>query len=73
MSAPYRSPGMIDDPPLHGDDAPIVEQVAQDLIRYFGAKAPCYVREQAEIAAERDAAFVVETWHDIADTIDRLL
>lgn len=64
---------MMDDPPLDGDDRPIVEHVAQDLIQCFGTKASCYVREQAEIAAGHGAEFEAEIWQDLADTIVQLL
>jgi len=64
---------MIDDPPLDGDDAPILEQVAQDLIEHRGPEAGHYVQEQAEIAAEHGDVLTVDTWCDIAKVIDRLL
>ena len=66
-------PGMIDDPPLNGDDAPILEQVVQDLIEHRGPDAGHYVQEQAEIAAEHGDVLTVDTWCDIAEAIDRLL
>jgi hypothetical protein len=64
---------MINNPPLDGNDAPIVEQVAQDLIGHCGPDAAHYVREQAEIAAESGDVLTVDTWCDIAEAIDRLL
>ena len=63
----------MEDPPLDGDDAPIVEEVARDLIqRRGGDNAARYAREQAEAAVGQHAD-VAEIWHDIADVIERLV
>jgi hypothetical protein len=73
MRSPRRSLWLWTTTPLDGDDTPVLEQVAYDLIGQFGVNAAPYARDQAEIAAGIGAAFTAEIWHDIADTIDRLL
>ena len=54
------------------NDADEVESVALEMIERFGAAAVGFVREQAEIAEALPDIFSAETWHDIADVIERL-
>ena len=48
-----------------------IEQAARDMIARFGDAAVYLARELAETAEERRSQSA-QTWHDIADAIDRL-
>ena len=51
----------------------LVEHVAADMIRHFGASAAAVCREKAEIDDEQGDMLSAEAWRDIADAAERQL
>lgn len=54
------------------DDRDYIIDIALEMIKRFSADAARIARERAEISATVPDLFSAETWHDIADAIDRL-
>jgi hypothetical protein len=55
------------------ENGDLVEHVAADMIRQFGASAATVCREKASIDDERGDMLSAEAWRDIADAAERQL
>ena len=55
------------------ENGDLVEHVAADMIRHFGASVPEICRERAEIDDELGDILSAEAWRDIADAAERQL